>query len=122
MSDIGKGSRSWHQEQTIERLQTALAASQARPIRMVELMRKLREPDWHFESIREFQRELSALEDAAIGDDTALRERLKAERERCAKTCEELDPHADDWSDSEERAESRIAKGCADAIRNLGDE
>lgn len=34
--------------------------------RMATLARKLREPDWHFESIREMQRELYALEDAAL--------------------------------------------------------
>lgn len=34
--------------------------------RMAALARKLREPDWHFESIREMQRELCALEDAAL--------------------------------------------------------
>ena len=34
--------------------------------RMAELNRKLREPDWHFESIREMQRELCALEEAAL--------------------------------------------------------
>lgn len=34
--------------------------------RMAALARKLREPDWHFESIREMQRELCALEEAAI--------------------------------------------------------
>ena len=34
--------------------------------RMAALARKLREPDWHFESIREMQRELCALEEAAL--------------------------------------------------------
>ena len=37
-----------------------------RAARMAALARKLREPDWHFESIREMQRELCALEDAAL--------------------------------------------------------
>ena len=34
--------------------------------RMAALARKLREPDWHLESIREMQRELCALEEAAL--------------------------------------------------------
>lgn len=34
--------------------------------RMAALARKLRELDWHFESIREMQRELCALEEAAL--------------------------------------------------------
>jgi len=34
--------------------------------RMAALAKKLREPYWHFESIREMQRELCALEEAAL--------------------------------------------------------
>ena len=34
---------------------------------MAALMKKLREPDWCLESIREMQRELRMLEEAALG-------------------------------------------------------
>lgn len=72
----------------IVRLRADLAATHARAVRMVELMRKLREPDWHIESVREFQRELNAMDTALLSDDSALREMIKAargeEREACA--------------------------------------
>lgn len=80
----------------IRQLRANLAASQARSVRMVELMRKLREPDWHIESIREFQRELAALENAAMSDDSALREMIEAEREACASI---LDDNAQNAAD-----------------------
>ena len=62
------------------RLREELAATQARLARIIELDRLMREPDWHIESIREMQKEKNALQDSA--DDTALRDRLRAERER----------------------------------------
>lgn len=61
-------------------LSAELTATQARASRMAELMRKLREPEWHFESRRDFQRELNALEQVALDDDTALKAALKQAR------------------------------------------
>src|SRR5574340_240757 len=63
--------------------------------------------------------ELVKKADAALAlpsDDSALRELIEAEREACAAECESIDPEADEWSDPEERAESRMAKNCAAAI------
>lgn len=61
-------------------LRAEVIRQQARSVRMVGLMRKLREPDWHIESIREFQREMTALENAVMSDDTILREMIEAAR------------------------------------------
>lgn len=38
--------------------------------RVCQLNRKLREPNWHFESIREMQRELVSIEDSVLIDKT----------------------------------------------------
>lgn len=47
-------------------------------------------------------------------DDTALRARLKAERKRCAATCEQKHINGNWMHDTRHE--------CAEAIRNLGDE
>lgn len=107
-----------------EEAREELAAVQARAVRMVELMRKLREPDWHLESIREFQRELRALEDAALSDDTALREMLEAarmeEREGCALACTSEYVDALGTGCAEDFAYNNALDHAAEAIRARG--
>lgn len=52
-------------------------------------------------------------------DDTALKARLKAERERCAKVCE---GERVDVLNGEDEAYNMATRHCANAIHNLGDE
>ena len=65
------------------------------------------------ESYNEAKLRIEAL--AQPSDDSALREMLKAERERCAKVCEEIDVAAFG-------GDRPAPNDCADAIRAMEDE
>lgn len=98
----------------IDALTAQLEASQAREAELREAMLRAtlgscscvtKTPDYrHHADFCGYRTLSEAL--ALPTDDTALKARLKAERERCATLCSVL---------------SCTASGCADAIRNLGD-
>lgn len=91
-----------------------LAAAQAREAQLREALDEVDAFSSHAELYRAVQKAL-----ALPTDDTALRARLKAERERCAKFVQEHAAFIDEDGDRITSAGNAI---LADAIRNLGDE
>lgn len=102
-------------------LETKLAESQAREAKLLEGLRCLLATAQTLEGVKAGCATLTLYPK----NDTALKERLKTERERCAKACDarrRTVSNGNGLSMFSHDPASVEAAYCADTIRNLGDE